>query len=85
VDDDRRDSTRHHLVAFGRHVRSLREARGLSQERLAEAAGVHRAVVGFIERAERDIGISHLWPLAAALGLAVGDLFPPEDTAARRD
>jgi transcriptional regulator with XRE-family HTH domain len=79
LEDNRRDSTRHHLVAFGRHVRSLRESRGLSQEGLAEAAGVHRAVIGFIERAERDVGVSHLWPLAKALELPIGDLFPVEE------
>lgn len=53
----------------------LREETRLSQEKLAEAAGFHRTVIGFIERGEREIGISKLWPLAQALGVEVPDLF----------
>jgi transcriptional regulator with XRE-family HTH domain len=60
---------------FGARVRVLREERGLTQERLAHDAGFHRTVIGFIERGERDIGISKLWPLAGALGIEVRDLF----------
>jgi transcriptional regulator with XRE-family HTH domain len=74
--EERRDDAARNLDSFGLQVRLLRTARGLSQERLAHEAGVHRAVVGFIERGERDIGISQLWPLAAALGVEVADLFP---------
>ena len=75
MDTDRRSEAQEHLLAFGQRIRSLRLERGLSQEDLAHEAGVHRAVIGFIERGERDIGISHLWPLAAALQSPVGDLF----------
>lgn len=53
----------------------LRVQRDLTQEQLALAAGFGRTVVGYIERAERDVGISHLWPLADALGVDVADLF----------
>lgn len=66
-----------HLRDFGLHLRRLRQERGMSQERLAHAAGLHRAVVGFIERAEREVGIGTLWPLAEALGIEVADLFKP--------
>ena len=75
MEADRRSEAQQHLLAFGQRVRSLRIERGLSQERLAHEVGVHRAVIGFIERGERDIGISHLWPLASALQLQVPDLF----------
>lgn len=70
----RRQSADTNLRAFGAKLRELRTARGLSQEQLAHAAGLHRAVVGFIERGERDIGISQLWPLAEALDVTVPDL-----------
>ena len=63
------------LLAFGNRVRELRTARRLSQEQLAHEAGLHRTVVGFIERGDREVGISKLWPLALALGVEVADLF----------
>lgn len=63
-----------HLASLGATIRRLREARGLTQEQLAHVAGLHRAVVGFIERGERDFGVSTLWPLAAALGVSASAL-----------
>lgn len=63
-----------HLATLGATVRRLREARGLTQEQLAHEAGLHRAVVGFIERGERDFGVSMLWPLAAALKVTAAAL-----------
>lgn len=66
---------REHLLCFGRRVRDLRRARDLSQERLADLAGFHRTIIGFIERGDREVGISKLWPLADALGVSVSDLF----------
>jgi transcriptional regulator with XRE-family HTH domain len=78
VDDNRQAAARANLVTFGLRVRQLRELRGLSQEDLAHAAGLHRTVVGFVERAEREIGISQLWPLASSLGVSVADLFPSD-------
>jgi transcriptional regulator with XRE-family HTH domain len=67
---------RSHLLVLGAHLRSLRQDRGLSQMALGEAAGLDRAFIGFIERGERDFGVSHLWPLAAALGVDLRDLIP---------
>lgn len=77
----RRPSADQNLRAFGATLRELRKARGMSQEQLAHAAGLHRAVVGFIERGERDIGISQLWPLATALGVPVPHLFASANAA----
>lgn len=73
-----------HLVTFGRNVRELRTRRGMTQEQLAEAAGFHRTIVGFIERAEREVGVSHLWPLAAALEADISEFFV-EATGGSRD
>ena len=63
------------LAAFGQHLRLMREQRGLSQEQLAHAAGLHRTVVGFVERGEREVGITKVWALADALGVRAADLF----------
>lgn len=61
--------------ALGARLRELREARGMTQEDLADAAGLARPVVGYIERASRDFGVSHLFDLANALGVPVSELF----------
>lgn len=37
---------------FGKRIRNLRTARGLSQEQLAELTGFHRTYIGMIERGE---------------------------------
>ena len=63
--------------AVGRRVRELRNRIGVSQEALAERAGLHRNYVGSVERGERDIGITALARLASALGLSLADFFAP--------
>jgi len=63
------------LIHFGLRLRQLRVGRGLTQKNLVHQAGAHRTVIGFIERGEREIGISKLWPLADALAVPVSELF----------
>jgi transcriptional regulator with XRE-family HTH domain len=46
----------------------------MSQEKLAEYAGLHRTYVGSIERAERNISLENIDRLAEALGVAAVDL-----------
>lgn len=54
-------------VIFGRHIRKLRLERGLSQEKLAELADLHRNYVGGVERGERNIALLNIVALARAL------------------
>ena len=42
------------LLHFGQSVQQHRKALGLSQEQLADKAGVHRTYIGMIERAEKN-------------------------------
>ncbi len=60
--------------AFGRRVRALRTERGLSQEALADLAGIHRTYVGAVERGERNIALDNIHALADALGVPTGEL-----------
>jgi transcriptional regulator with XRE-family HTH domain len=54
-------------IAFGRSIRRLRLQRGLSQEKLAELAELHRNYVGGVERGERNIALLNIVALAHAL------------------
>ena len=55
------------LLALGRVIRGVRKARGLSQEALADAAGIDRSHMGKIERGERNVTILNIARIAAAL------------------
>lgn len=54
-------------IVFGRRVRQLRLRLGLSQEKLAELADLHRNYVGGVERGERNIALVNIVALAHAL------------------
>ena len=64
------------LVAFGRRVRGLRLAMGVSQETLGERSGIHRTYIGGIERGERNLSLLNIAKVAAGLGVEIRDLFP---------
>ena len=57
------------LAALGREIRRYRKAKDLSQEQLAELAGVSRNYVGFLERGERNPSIQAVAKMARALGV----------------
>lgn len=61
-------------VAFGLAVRSLRRAQGLTQEQLAERAGVHPRYLADCERGVRNVSIVNIDKLARALGLDLARL-----------
>lgn len=60
--------------AFGEAVRGRRLARGLSQERLAERAGVSVEHVARVERGEKSPSLRVARSLAAALDVPLADL-----------
>lgn len=62
------------LYTFGLKVKQYRIARGLSQEKLAELAGVHRTYIGMIERAEKNITLCNIEKIANALKVNIKDL-----------
>lgn len=54
---------------FGKRLLQLRQARGISQERLAELAGIHRNYIGRLERAQQSPSLDLICALAAALNV----------------
>lgn len=60
---------------LGDRLRAIREERRLTQEDLALRAGLNRAYVGFIERAERGASLTTLGRLAEVLGVELIELF----------
>ena len=56
------------------NLRRLRKATGLSQELLADRAGLHRTYISSIERCERNVSIENIFLLAEALGVEPADL-----------
>lgn len=54
---------------FGERVRSRRQELGLSQEKLAERAGLDRTYIGGVERGERNVALVNIYRIAQALGV----------------
>lgn len=65
-------SDRH--LAFGLALRAAREPTGLSQEALADAAGLDRTYLSGIERGERNPSLSALFRLTDALNVPLSAL-----------
>lgn len=59
---------------FGANVRAAREARGLSQQDLAQKARLHRCRIDSVEAGTRSVDIDNLERLSDALGLEPADL-----------
>jgi transcriptional regulator with XRE-family HTH domain len=63
------------LIQLGQRIREFRKRKGLSQEELAEATGLHRTYIGGIERGERNVSIINLSQIAKALDISLSVLF----------
>lgn len=62
------------LLLFGHNVQKHRLRQRLSQEKLAELAGVHRTYIGMIERAEKNITLCNIEKIAKALNIRIQEL-----------
>jgi transcriptional regulator with XRE-family HTH domain len=58
---------------FADNIRALRLAQGISQEALADLAGLHRTYIGAVERGERNITLLNANRIADALGVPLSD------------
>lgn len=62
------------LAAFGQAVRRVRMEKGLSQEALADEAGLDRSYLGGIERGEHNLAMVNMVRISTALGIKLVDL-----------
>lgn len=67
------------IRVFSINVRNFRLAKGMSQEKLAEASGLHRTYISAVERMRRSISLENIQRIADALGIEVYKLFIEEE------
>jgi len=60
---------------FGARIQELRKERGMTQEDLADAIGVDRSYMGFVERGERNPTLDKIAKIAQALKIKLSELF----------
>jgi transcriptional regulator with XRE-family HTH domain len=60
---------------FGFAVKMRREELGLTQEGLADKAGIHRTYLSDIERGSRNLSLINVERVAVALSLSLSELF----------
>lgn len=63
------------LERFGQAVRERRLERNLSQEDLAGLCSLHRTYISDIELGKRNVSLTNIDKVAAALGVSLSELF----------
>ena len=66
------------VKVFGANVKKYRSKIGLSQEALAEKAGLHRTYISAVERCRRSISLENIQRIADALEVETHRLFMEE-------
>ena len=61
---------------FGNNLRKIRLDKGISQEALADIAGLHRTYLSSVERGERNVTLQTIERLAKALNISMAKLMP---------
>jgi len=70
-------------LLFAANVRRFRKAQSISQEKLAEFAGLHTNYISSVERGERNISICNIERIARGLGVAMPELLSHQPDAAK--
>ena len=65
-----------------RNMKRLREAKGWSQEALADRSGLHRTYISGVERGVRNPTVSVLQKIAVGLETSMAELVRDEDVEA---
>ena len=60
---------------LGKRIRTERIDKKMTQEELAERAGLHPTYIGQVERGEKSLTITSLEKIVEGLGISFSDLF----------
>lgn len=63
------------VLTFGLAVKKYRLARELSQEKLAELSGLHRNLIGLVERGKISASVESIFSICDALNIQPSALF----------
>jgi transcriptional regulator with XRE-family HTH domain len=71
-------------IAFGKRLREVRREHGMSQDQLADQAGMHATTISRMERGLREPRVTTVLRLADGLGVHPGRLLEEPGTDAER-
>ncbi|WP_348623984.1 helix-turn-helix transcriptional regulator [Paenibacillus peoriae] len=60
--------------SVGERIRTIRKAKGLTQQQLAELSGLDDAYIGSVERGERNFSIDTLEKVLTSLNVSISEL-----------
>lgn len=63
------------LLQYGQVIRSLRQSRNISQEKLGDLCGLHRTYISDIELGKRNVSLENIERMATALNVRISDIF----------
>jgi len=63
-------------MSFGELLRKARKSKNLTQEELADKAGLHFTYIGQIERGRRNPSLINIYKIMKALRIPISDIFP---------
>ncbi len=66
------------LEVFIKNMKKYRTEKKLSQEDLADKAGLHRTYISSVERGQRNVSLKNIGKIAKALEIEVYKLFMEE-------
>lgn len=72
-------------LLFAANMKRFRKEKSLSQEKLAEYAGLHTNYISSVERGERNISICNIERIARGLGVEMPDLLSQPPTSQSAD
>ena len=64
-------------LVFAGNMRRIRLEKEMTQEAVAEGAGLHPNYISSVERGERNISIVNIERIAMALGVTIAELVTP--------
>lgn len=68
-----------YLSQLGNTIKSYRNKYKISQEKLADSAGLHRTYIGMIERGEKNPSFLALISISNALNITINELLKEFD------